>query len=229
MILIVMKRLTNPEEPPDPQTEACGRGKCIFTVPACSINHNSSWCTILKRVALHTSWREPGNFFDCICTATTASTIGTAYVTVNSGPILAPFLGDFRSWGYQLNLPSIAGGDNTDAQILGVMVRVRRRQHTQAQWRFSGETVQLMYGGNTVGTPLPLFMGSAMWDTHYDYAAFGGQDELSGHQWTVTEINSPSFGVSLMPQVDGLAGASPNVGYMDCISVWVRYYYDENA
>ena len=86
-----------------------------------------------------------------------------------------------------------------------------------------------MYGGNTVGTPLPLFMGSAMWDINYDYAAFGGQDELSGHQWTVTEINSPSFGVSLMPQVDGLAGASPNVGYMDCISVWVRYYYDENA
>jgi hypothetical protein len=189
----------------------CGRD-CEKTVVSCpQVTHNYNE---------ESPWRIYG-ILDCECTGTTATTV--AHLSVYSGPIAAPNAGDIQSSDFQFTIP-------LGATILGVSVWIRRKQLTTLQWVFSDSAVQLMYGGAAVGNTMPIYPinTSTVWGTEWQTVQYGHSNDLSGHQWTVTEINSPSFGVSLMPQVDGLAGASPNIGYLDCIKVFVRYYYDPN-
>jgi hypothetical protein len=190
----------------------CGRDcqKTVVSCPQKTHNYNQE-----------SPWRISG-ILDCECTGTTATTV--AHLSVYSGPIAAPNAGDIQSSDFQFTIP-------LGATILGVSVWIRRKQLTTLQWVFSDSAVQLMYGGVPVGNTMPIYpiSTSTVWGTEWETVQYGHSNDLSGYNWSPQKINAPTFGVRLLPEIGWSPVGSPeNIGYLDCIKVFVRYYYDPN-
>jgi len=185
----------------------CGRD-CEFSVSSCPSSSQD-----FDQTEGYSSWKDLGNI-DCNCSGVTFATITVTNVTP------APFAGDIQTWDYGFNIP-------LGAEIRGVIVSIKRKQDVNTDCIFSDESVELMYAGNTVGVPNITQQG-VPWDTNWETVYYGGATDLWSNSWTPSQINSPTFGVRYLPQVSAPTGGV-NIGYLDCITVDVQYFYDENT
>jgi len=80
-----------------------------------------------------------------------------------------------------------------------------------------------MYAGLPIGIS-NLTQQGVPWDTNWETIEYGNNTDLWSHNWTPNEINSNTFGVRYLPEIDGTVGAGPNAGWLDCITVTVKYF-----
>ena len=190
----------------DPEV-ACGRD-CEFSVESCPSSSQD-----FDQTEGYSSWKDLGNI-DCNCSGATFATTTVTNVTP------APFAGDIQTWDYGFNIP-------LGAEIRGVMVSIKRKQDDNTDCIFSDESVELMYAGNTVGVPNITQQG-VPWDTNWETVWYGNSTDLWSNNWAPSQINSPTFGVRYLPQVSAPT-VGVDTGYLDCITVTVKYFYDENT
>ena len=160
-------------------------------------------------------WEYP-LFFDCNCSATTL-----ASYTTYGGPVPSPYAGDLQTWNFGFNIPP-------GAEILGIKVYIKKKQTFNTHWIFSDQSVQLMYAGQPIGASNTTQQG-VPWDTSWETIEYGNNTDLWSHNWTPNEINSNTFGVRYLPEIDGTVGVGTNTGWLDCITVTVKYFLDENT
>jgi hypothetical protein len=103
-----------------------------------------------------------------------------------------------------------------DATITGIQFKIRRGTLTS---NAVDDTVQILQNGAPVGANHGQ---SGAWPGALAYGSYGGAYDLWGASWTVADVRSNDFGVSISPRYNGPVAGNERA-YIDSVRVTVFY------